>query len=278
MPSWDMMQKIAELVQGGYLVTLGAWVQINSMVTTRLNAFNTLSDQHLYAVLFDEKGDTVGGLWEGNLTAGRALRLDLRTLLPAGTDSFEGAIWIAARGADGTANLGIQAMDLDFIDLSRPEGHVLGTVHVMQDFFDTLDIPPFLDLLSPRVILGRDSDGADRWTNYLGMASFPIASVDPGAFEIRIANEAGDWLVADDLVSLPPFGSEFLSLNALFPDLHEHLGASGEDIGFGVLNVRETSEGKSIGLCAMLKVVSNETGDFMVDHLNDRHFAKPTQK
>jgi len=185
---------------------------------------------------------------------------------------------LATKGVSGDANLGIQAMDLDFVDSTRPAGHVLGTVHVMQDFFDTLDIAPWLDLVSPRVMVGLDSDGAERWTNYLGMGHFPYASADPAKLEIRVANEAGEWLTAKSHVDVQLFGSAFVSLNALFPTLHEHLTKPGADIGYGAVNVREITAGKNIGLCAMLKVMSNETGDFMVDHLNDRHFAKPTQK
>ncbi len=278
MPSWSMIEAFADLTLDGYLGTLGAWVQVSGSLTTRLNAFNTLDEQHIYAGLFDQQGFSVGEIWEGTIPAGRALRLDLATLVPAAKLPFEGAVWVACRGADGKANLGLQAIDLDFIDQDRPDGHILGTVHLMQDFFNTLGIAPWLDLISPRLMVGHDEAGAPRWTNYLGMAHYPVAGGDPAKLEIRVANPAGQWLTAPSPIHVEVFGSAFLSLDALFPTLHEHLVAPGEAVGYGAVNVREITPGKQIGLCAMLKIQDNQTGSLLVDHLNDRHFAKPTQK
>ena len=276
MTDWNYLQKLADLTQDGYLPTLGAWVQVAGPVTTRLNAFNTLSSQHLVVALLDQDGDLAGPLWEGTVPAGRALRLDLATLLTK--PPFEGAVWVAAKGEDGKGDIGIQAMDLDFIATSRPAAHVLGTVHMMQDFYNTLGIAPWLDLLSPRVTIEVGPDGEALTTNFLGLAHHPIDSADGSELEIRVANEAGEWLVAKDHLKVPALGSAFLALEVLMPTLREHLVKPGATRGFGTVNVREMTPGGTVGLCAMLKVTDNETGDFRVDHLNDRHFAKPTQK
>lgn len=279
MPDWKMVEKFVNMIQDGYLGTLGAWVQIASPITTRLNAFNTLEKQHVNIGLFDQGGFLKGEIWDGTIDSGHALRLDLATLLGPDAPPFEGAVWVACKGQDaGEHNLGLQAIDLDFVDTSRPEGHVLGTVHVIQDFFNTLGIAPWLDLVSPRVLVEVDEIGAPRYTNYLGMAHHPVSSADSAVIEVRVANEAGEWLAAEQKITVPVFGSAFVSLETLIPGLPAHLMGPGGTRGYGAVNLREVTAGAQVGLCAMLKVTNNETGDFMVDHLNDRHFAKPTQK
>ena len=271
-------QKLNDLTQDGYLASVGAWVQVAGPVTTRLNAFNTLGEQHMFVGLLDQAGNMVGDWWEGTLPDRHALRLDLATLLPAGITLFEGAVWLLCKGTGAPSNLGLQAMDLDFVDTSRPKGHVMGTVHVIQDFFNTLGIAPWLDMVCPRVMVELDGDGASRWTSYLGMAHFPTQGLEPAVLQVRLANESGDWIEASKTIQIPFMGSAFVSVESLFPTMHDHLLGPGEQLGFGALNVREITPGGHVGLCAMLKVVNNETGDFMVNHLNDRHFAKPTQK
>ncbi len=155
---------------------------------------------------------------------------------------------------------------------------MLGTVHLMQDFFNTLGLPPWLDLISPRLMVGYDEAGAPRWTNFLGLAHHPVTSGQPARVQVRVANTDGEWLDAPEPLVVPLFGSRFVSIESLIPGLDEHLGVQGTQPAFGAINVREVTPAGQIGLCAMLKVTDNETGDFLVDHLNDRHFAKPTQK
>ncbi len=271
-------QKLNDLYLDGYLPSVGAWVQVAGSVTTRLNAFNTLGEQHMFVGLLDQAGNMVGEWWEGTLPDGQALRLDLATLLPPGVTSFEGSTWMLCKGTTAPSNLGLQAIDLDFIDTSRPEGHVMGTVHVIQDFFNTLGIAPWLDLISPRVMVEIYDDDASRFTSYLGMAHFPTEGLESAVLEVRLANETGDWIEANKTVEIDFMGSAFVSVESLFPTMRDHLVAPGERLGFGALNVREITPNGRVGLCAMLKVVNNETGDFMVNHMNDRHFAKPTQK
>jgi len=270
-------QKLNDLTQDGYLASVAAWVQVSGSVTTRLNAFNTLGEQHMVIGLLDQAGNLVGDWWEETLPNGRALRLDLADLLPAGVKNFEGAAWLLCKGTGAPSNLGLQAMDLDFIDTTRPEGHVMGTVHVIQDFFNTLGLPPWLDMVCPRVMVELDEDEASRWTSFLGMAHFPTQGLEPAVLQVRLANEAGEWIEAEDTITIDFMGSAFVSLESLFPKMHDHLLAPGKKRGFGAVNVREITPNGRVGLCAMLKVVNNETGDFMVNHLNDRHFAKPTQ-
>ena len=276
------LQRFVELASNGYIPSVGAWVQIDpaNNLTTVLNAFNTLGDQSLELFLLNQSGYLVGAPIERTLERHKALRLDLEAVVDAANLPFEGSLWVWALGEPREGHLGLQAIDLDFVDRTRPAGHVLGSVHLIFDFINTLGIPPYLDLLSPRVLVEETPEGAQRYRNFLGLAQVPVsgdAALEPARLEIRLSNEAGETRTAEQVVQLPTLGSWFGDLNALFGDFSEFLRRDGERRGYGVVNVREKND-TTVGMAGMIKVVDTVSGEMLVDHLNDRHFARPAMK
>ena len=271
------LQRFSDLSSAGYVPSVGGWVQVAPALglSTVLNAFNTLGPQTIEIFLMDQDGDPVH-TQSIQLGSYQALRLDLETVLDAGDLPFEGSIWLWCRGANGEGSIGLQAVDLDFIDRSRPEGYAAGSVHLMFDFFDTLLIPPYLDLVTPRLLAELTPEGSDRYQNYLGLAQVPLVSDAAATLELTVSNEAGESLAAASVV-LPAMGSWFGSLEALFPGLPEFLTAEGASRGYGTLNVRASTAARN-GLVAMLKVVDTVSGEMLVNHLNDRAFARPALK
>jgi hypothetical protein len=275
----DILQRMALLAQGGYLPSVGSWVELAPPITTVLNAFNTLGRQSMELFLLDREGASVGAIQRRTLETGKALRLDLVELCEPQHLPFEGCLWIWTKGDTAEGHLGLQAIDLDFIDRSRPDGHVRGTVHVIYDFLNTLKIPPYLDLVSPRVTVETTPDGAPRYGNFLGLAHVLVGrNLETPSLEISLINQAGEVLVASQRVELPLLGSRFVSLESLFPTLASFLQTPGEATGFGTVRVRELTPDTNVGLTAMLKVVDQLSGEISVDHLNDRAFARPPQK
>ncbi len=271
------LERFNELYGLSWVPSVGGWVQVAPArgLSTVLNAFNTLGPQTLEIFLLDQAGDPVHTqVFE--LGTFQALRLDLETVLPQGALPFEGCIWVWCRGATAEGSLGLQAIDLDFIDRNRPDGYTAGSVHLMFDFLDTQGIPPYLDLVAPRILAETTPEGSPRYENYLGLAQVPISDWVAPTLELTVTNEAGQRM-DPATVALPVIGSWFGSLEALFPGLRDFLTPAGESRGYGALSVRD-SNGARNGLVAMLKIVDVVTGEMLVDHLNDRSFARPAQK
>ncbi len=269
-----------DLVTTGYFPSVGAWIQVapSLNLTTILNAFNTLGNQSMEIFLFDQNGNDVGEMTQHTLGTNELLRLDIEDLVPEDQLPFEGCLWIWSRGDTAEGNIGLQAIDLDFIDRTRPKGHVLGNVHLIFDFLNTLGHPPYLDLVSPRVLVGKTPEGADQYRNFLGIAHIPldVSELMAPDYTISVTNEQGEKL-GEETVSLPFLGSWFGSLESLFPTLPEFLMRPGESRGYGVVNVREQSN-RQIGGAGMVKVVDQVSGELMVNHMNDRNFARPAMK
>lgn len=260
-----------------YVPSIGGWVQVAPALglSTVLNVFNTLGPQTIEIFLLDQAGDPVHTqvLEVGTF---QALRLDLETVIPASALPFEGSLWVWCKGDTNEGSIGLQSIDLDFIDRDRPDGYAAGSVHLMFDFLDTQGIPPYLDLVTPRVLVETTPEGSPRYQNYLGVAQVPISSYIEPLIELTIRNEAGATMTPVT-VPLPVIGSWFGSLEALFPGLADFLTPSGGTRGYGTLGVRDYYGGRN-GMVAMLKVVDVVTGEMMVNHLNDRSFARPAQK
>lgn len=272
------LERFSELYDDDFVPSIGGWVQVDPDLglTTVLNAFNTLGTQTIEIFLLDQAGDPVFHEVMDPLGSYQALRLDLETIIPAESLPFEGSLWFWSKGATGEGAIGLQAVDLDFVDRSRPDGYAQGSVHLMFDFLNTLGNAPYLDLVTPRVLAEKTPEGSDRYRNYIGMAQIPISDISSPTLELTIRNEFGDSLPAAT-VPMPLTGSWFGSLEALFPGLSDFLIGDGETRGYGTLNVRDANNGYN-GLVAMLKVVDQVSGEMMVNHLNDRSFARPAQK
>jgi len=272
------LQRFSELYATNFVPSIGGWVQVNSDlgITTVLNAFNTLGSQSMEVFLLDPAGDLVHTQVLDPLEPWKALRLDLEELLPAQSLPFEGCLWLWCRGANGEGSIGLQAVDLDFVDRNRADGYAGGSVHLMFDFLDTLSIGPYLDLVTPRVLVERTPEGSERYQNFLGVAQIPISDTLPTNLELTLTNEAGDRM-APAIVPVAAIGSWFGSLEGVFPGLSDFLVPAGATRGYGTLNVRD-ADGRDNGLVAMLKVVDLVSGEMLVNHLNDRSFARPAQK
>jgi hypothetical protein len=271
------LARFSELSSAGYVPSIGGWVQVapNLGLSTVLNAFNTLGPQTIELFLMDQAGDPVH-TEVVTVASFAALRLDLETIIPAASLPFEGSIWLWTRGATSEGSIGLQAVDLDFIDRARPEGYTAGSVHLMFDFLDTLQIPPYLDLVSPRLLAEKTPEGSDRFQNYLGLAQVPITDDSGSTLELTVSDQSGETMAAATL-DVPMLGSWFGSLEALFGGLPEFLIGDGGSRGYGTLGVRDR-DGDVNGLVGMLKVVDVVTGEMTVNHLNDRAFARPAQK
>lgn len=271
------LQRFSELSAAGYIPSVGGWIQVAPALglSTVLNAFNTLGPQTLEIFLMDQAGDPVHSEVR-ELGRFEALRLDLESVLAEADLPFEGSLWLWSRGAGGEGSIGLQAVDLDFVDRSRPEGYAAGSVHLMFDFFNTLQIPPYLDLVTPRLLAETTPEGSDRFQNYLGLAQVPLVSDAGATLELTVSNELGETMDPVTL-SVPMLGSWFGSLEALFPGLPEFLTVGGASRGYGTLTVREITGARN-GLVAMLKVVDTVSGEMLVNHLNDRAFARPALK
>lgn len=274
-----ILQNFQTLLANGYIPSVGAWVQVDpaNNLTTVMNTFNTLGTQEIEIYLFDPLGNTVGTSQTMSLDTNQVLRLDLETIVPTQALPFEGNIWVWCRGATMEGSIGLQAIDLDFIDRSRPAGHVLASVHLIIDFLDTLAIAPYLDLVSPRLLVDETPEGAFKYQNYLGVAHVPVGGISGPSLDITVTNEAGEMQTANQTVQVPTLGSWFGDIAVLFPDLVDFLRRPGEKRGYGTINVREKS-GARIGLAGMLKVVDLVRGSMLVGHLNDRAFARPAMK
>ncbi len=281
MASNQTLLRFGELGALGYIPSIGAWVQVAGNLTTVLNAFNTLGAQDMELFLFDSDGNDVATYAPPNkLATNSTLRLDLATLLDPSDLPFEGSVWVWALGDGDEGHIGLQAIDLDFVDTTREAGYTAGSVHIIFDFLNTGNVGPFMDLVSPRLLVDRTPEGSERYLNYLGLAHLPfdetdIVGIGP-ELEISISNQAGETRVATQTIRLNPLGSWFGMLESLFPDLRTFLAGSG-DRGYGSVNVQEKS-GAVTGLAGMIKVVDMVTGELHVNHLNDRAFARPSQK
>lgn len=274
-----LILKFVDLFEAGYLPSVGSWVQVapNANLTTIVNFFNTLGPQDIELYLLDRAGDPVGDPVLFTMQTGEARRVDLAEHVE---QPFEGAVWVWAKGSTSEGSLGLQAIDLDFLDTSRPVGgQVLGSVHLLYDFVNTLGIPPYLDVVSPRVLVAKEPEGGPKYQNYLGLANVIVPPTpEPAELKLTLQNEAGEVLNAKETISLELLGSWFgnLEQSMLFPDLTDFLMGD-RDRGYGVIGVREAND-VTTGLCAMIKVVDNLTGSMLVDHLNDRNFARPAMK
>lgn len=281
MATIETLQRFGDLLQQGYLPSVGAWVQVDSALnlTTLLNAFNTLGNQSVEIFLFDQNGDEVGEIVQRTIDTNKALRIDLEDLVPAQSQPFEGSIWLWCKGDTNEGSIGLQAIDLDFIDRARPAGMVLGSVHLIFDFINTLGIGPYMDLVSPRILVDETPEGAPMYQNFLGIAHVPTTSftLQGPTIEVTLTNEAGESRVASEPIALPLLGSYFGDLRQLFPDMPDFLRRAGERRGYGVVGVRETNNATA-GLAGMVKVVDTVTGSLLVGHLNDRNFARPAMK
>ncbi len=281
MTDYASLIRFGELLDADYIPSVGAWVQIDkdAGLTSILNAFNTLGEQTIELFMFNQAGDSVGETFKTKLATNETLRLDLEDLLPAGTKKFEGAIWLWCKGADSEGSIGLQAIDLDFVDRNLPKGFTLGSVHIIFDFLNTLNIAPWLDLVSPRVMVGKTKEGGPRFRNYLGLAHIPI---NDGSDEfpepelvVTIANQEGETKVAAP-IKVPILGSVFVHLESLFPDMPDFLMGDGTS-GYGSVGVRDKNS-NLLGLASMIKVVDVQSGSMLVNHLNDRNFARPAMK
>ena len=271
-----------DLYNGGYIPSVGSWVQVDpaNQLSTVLNLFNTLGSQDIEIYLLDSEGAQVGNTISLSIGTGQARRIDLADHVPEAALPYEGCLWAWAKGSNAEGSLGLQAMDLDFVDRSRPQGgQVLGSVHLMYDFINTLGLAPYLDLVSPRVLVGNTPEGAPKFQNFVALAHVLVTGTAEPELELTVTNEAGETLAANETVSLSCLGSWFGDLEhpVLFPGLTEFLMAPGADRGYGVLGVRE-AQSRQIGLCSMIKVVDRVSGSMLVDHLNDRAFARPAMK
>lgn len=271
------LQRFDTLYRTRAIPSIGSWVQIDPPLTTMLNAFNTLGPQSIELFLFDSAGERVGEPFARTIGTHQLLRVDLATLLPDAS-AFEGCVWVWSRGETDEGSLGLQAIDLEFIDRDRPPGHVLGSVHLIFDFLDTLGIAPWLDLVSPRVIVGRTPEGAPAFRNYLGLAHIPFNGTSLGGadIELTVSNQRGEQRRAEPF-HLPVLGSWFGDLESVFGDLTSFLMGDDENRGYGVVNVREAN-GALAGMAGMIKVVDAVSGEMLVGHLNDRNFARPAMK
>lgn len=275
-----ILQQFVSLFQAGYFPSVGAWVQVDpdNGLTTILNAFNTLGNQEVELFCFDPAGNTVATS-QLAIQTNHTLRLDLEDIIPADALPFEGNVWLWCRGATSEGSIGLQAIDLDFIDRSRPAGYVMGSVHLLYDFIDTLSIPPYMDLVSPRLIVDQTPEGGPAYQNFLGVAHVLVAGIDLSGpeLEITMTNEAGETMAANQTIVVPTLGSWFGDVQVLFPGMPEFLAGSGGGRGYGTINVREKNSAVK-GLTGMLKVVDVVNGSLLVGHLNDRSFARPAMK
>ena len=278
MPDYARMERFQDLLRGGYLPAVGAWVQVAPEVglTTWLNAYNTLGEQTMEICLIDQGGFTVGEVRETTLDSERVLHLDLESLLPGDT-AFEGSVWVWSRGATREGSIGLRAIDLQFVDRRRPAGHIAGGVHLIVDFQNTLNIPPWVDLVCPRVLMEETPEGAPRYRNYLGVASIPIGNPTGPRLEITLGNQDGETRIAEQIVEIPALGSWFGDLEVLFPDMAAFLRVGDGKRGYGTLGVKEV-DGQLTGLAGMVKVADQLSGELLVGHLNDRFFARPAMK
>ncbi len=278
MPDYARMQRFQDLLVDGYLPSVGAWVQIapGAGLTTWLNAYNTLGPQTMEVCLIDQAGFTIGEVLETTLESQKVLHTDLETLLPEG-DAFEGSVWVWSKGATPEGSIGLQAIDVQFVDRNRPAGHIMGGVHLIVDFQNTLNIPPWLDLVCPRILVDETPEGAPRYRNYVGVASVPLGSPDALALEMTLGNQAGETRVAEEEVRLDALGSAFVDVESLFPDMADFLRVGDGKRGYGTLGVKAV-DGQFTGLAGMVKVVDQVSGELLVGHLNDRFFARPAMK
>ncbi len=275
-----ILQEFVNLFQAGYFPSVGAWVQVDPAngLTTIMNAFNTLGNQNVKLYCFDQAGNTIATS-DVDILTNHTLRLDIEDIIPADALPFEGSIWTWARGDTNEGSIGLQAIDLDFIDRSRPAGYVMGSVHLIYDFVDTLSIPPYMDLVSPRLIVDQTPEGGPAYQNFLGVAHVLTASIDFAGPELAITmtNEAGDIMAANQTIVVPMLGSWFGDVQVLFPEMVEFLAGAGGTRGYGTINVRENNSAWK-GLTGMVKVVDVVNGSMLVGHLNDRSFARPAMK
>ncbi len=278
MPDYARMQRFQDLLVDGYLPSVGAWVQIapGAGLTTWLNAYNTLGPQTMEVCLIDQAGFTIGEVLQTTLESQKVLHTDLETLLPEG-DAFEGSVWVWSKGATPEGSIGLQAIDVQFVDRNRPAGHIMGGVHLIVDFQNTLNIPPWLDLVCPRILVDETPEGAPRYRNYVGVASVPLGSPDALALEMTLGNQAGETRVAEEEVRLDALGSAFVDVESLFPDMADFLRVGDGKRGYGTLGVKAV-DGQFTGLAGMVKVVDQVSGELLVGHLNDRFFARPAMK
>jgi len=272
--------RFAQLYQDGYLPAVGSWVQVapSQGLTTILNAFNTLGNQSFEIFLFDSDGHQVFND-SATIQTNHTLRMDLEDVVPADALPFEGSIWTWCKGDTNEGSLGLQAIDLDFIDHNMPAGHVVASVHLIFDFINTLGIPPYMDMVTPRLLVGETPEGGPTHRNYLGLAHVLVGLSDTSGCELvlTVSNEDGQDLEANQTIVLPALGSWFGDLQVLFPTLPEFLMRSGEKRGYGAVNVREKNS-EVAGLAGMIKVVDVVSGAMLAGHFNDRHFARPAMK
>jgi hypothetical protein len=274
------LQRFSQLYSQGFLPSVGSWVQVapGLGLTTLLNAFNTLGNQDVEMFLFDVDGATV---YTGThyIPTNNTLRLDLENVVPPDALPFEGSLWMWCKGDDDEGALGLQAVDLDFVDHNMPAGHVMGSVHLIFDFINTLGIAPYMDLVTPRILVGETPEGSPTHQNFLGLAHVIVGLSDATGCElaITVSNEDGATIEANQTIVLPALGSWFGDLQVLFPTLPSFLMRPGEKRGYGVVNIREKND-KVAGLAGMIKVVDVVSGAMLVGHVNDRHFARPAMK
>ncbi len=267
--------RFGDLRRQGYQPAVGSWVQVlpSMGLSTVWDLGNFLGPQEIEVFLIDPDGLIAVEFRVDRLPAFARHRVDLGEYLPPDTP-FEGTLWVWARGLDGPALSGT-TMGLEFVDSTRPEGYCAASVHMLFDFFDTLDQPPFVDLVSPLVRVETTREGSPRFLNYLGIASLPIGSGTPdsGAPELQISlSNASGAQQLSDRIPLELFGSSFRSLESLFPGMHEFLAGTA-DRGAGTVGVREASDAVT-GIGAMLKVTDVLTGELCADHLIDRWFSR----
>jgi hypothetical protein len=278
------LQDAQALAGAGYQVAVGSWVQCAPALglTTVLNAFNMLGSQQLELRLFDQAGNRAGSA-KHSLGTHQSLRLDLETIVDPGKLPFEGCLWSWGKGSTVEGNLNFQGIDLDFIDRNQPTGHVMGSVHLITDFTNTLGLGPYIDLVCQRIMVESTPEGGQRYQNFLGLCFAPtnlfLGSTGNSVAQlvVTLRNESGDKLVSDQVISLSPMASWFGDLAVLFPELDAFLTPPGKTRGFGTLEVQEKSA-QTIGMAGMVKVVDTLTGAMLVDHLNDRNFSRPAQK
>jgi hypothetical protein len=277
MTSDATLERFRELKSEAYHPSVGAWVQVvpGAGLTTVLHAFNALGPQDHELFLIDPAGEVAAQWRSEDHGPMETRRIDLAEHTPA-SEAFEGTLWVWSRSQDDTGAIGTAAMSLDFVDRARPEGHSDGSVHVIYDFFDTLDRPPYLDLISPNVVVERTPEGSDRFLNYLGLAHLLVSDEDfddPATVELELTMSPAvgeTWVSAP--VQLPPLGSWFMSLEVVFPGLADFL-ADSDGRGGGVVGVRDPS-GRTTGVASMLKVVDVVHGSMSVNHLIDRYFSR----
>lgn len=274
------LQRFSELYGAGYLPSVGAWVQVapGLGLTTFINVFNTLAKQEIEYFLFNTDGNTVYQDAH-TLPTGQTLRIDLESVVPAAALPFEGSMWVWCKGDTDEGSIGLQAIDLEFVDRNMPEGHVMGGVHLIFDFLNTNGTPPYLDLVSPRLLVGETPEGGAQYQNFVGLSHvvLGISSLTGPELVLTISDESGRVISASETITLPPLGSWFGDLQAIFPNIQTDLMRSGQKRGYGTLNVRAVDDAV-VGLAGMVKIVEVESGAMLVDHLNDRNFARPAMK